>query len=676
MRIFQNIRGWIQRWVTFTDNRAVLSYIIEVANPKAELSERIEWLEQLINWIRYSGSISNESLKDSGQLHSARIRFIFQILERNPEWRSKVAHTLRSILQETSGVSLYSETGLADEFGFGAEVFSRITRKMLPVPPNHADLAQVFARLFNSVEDAAWVRRLPPEVREQLTALLYDGTPIEIARIKKSFSDDISDALLILGAKVESLGIAPEIRNRLVRRRIEASPFVKIHRALTNLNSNNQLEALLLECKKDIQDVYIHLDTLGISVAVVYRLDIIVRSLERMSVLAAVLGKLPSESDLVSKFIASLIQENIRKNSVRELLKDQLRLLAKKIVERTGVSGEHYIARDRKEWLHMLSSAGGGGFLTVFTAFIKILIIRMALAPFFEGSFYWINYSSSFLLMQAMGFTLATKQPSATAPALAGKLKEIEQEHQLDQFVDEVIRIVRSQFAAAVGNIGVVIPGCILLGLGYQQLFGHSFLTNVEADHVVRSFNPFKTLTILQASLTGVLLWVSSVSGGWLENWVVYNQISEAIAQSRNLNIVFGKKRCEAFAKAFLKNIAGIGTNLTLGFTLAFTPIITGFFGFALEAKHVTLSSGALSFAVISLPREQLDPSTLGLAFLGIAFVGILNFGVSFFLAIFVAQRAREVPLFWLVKLFKAVRQRFLKHPFAFFFAPVQSNLD
>ncbi len=169
MKTFRKIRGWIQRWITFTDNRAVLSYILESANPNAGLSERIDWLEQLINWIRYSGSIANESLADKGQLHSVRIRFIFQLLERNPLWREKLAFTLRSILQETSGVSLYSESGLSDEFGFVAEIFSRLTRRLIPRPPNHDNLARVFDRIFNLTDDATWVRTLAPEIKSQLS---------------------------------------------------------------------------------------------------------------------------------------------------------------------------------------------------------------------------------------------------------------------------------------------------------------------------------------------------------------------------------------------------------------------------------------------------------------------------------------------------------------------------
>ncbi len=676
MKFIRKLRGWIQRWISFTDNRALLSYVLEAANPKAELADRLEWFEQLINWIRHSGSITNENLKDKGQIHSVRIRFIFQLLDRNPVWRENLALTLRSILQESSGVSLYSETGLANEFGLGSEIIARLVRRITPVPPNHANLAQIFNRTLNSYEDAIWVKNLAPEVKIQLESLLYEINSPAGLKLKKSLAQDMYDALLILSAKVESLGLAPEIRDRLSYRRIVDSPFFQLHRAISNLEGELNLEVLLSDCARDIQNVYTHLETLGVSVAVVYRLDILTKSLERIRILAGLIELMPSDSEATENFIASLIQENIRKNSVRELLKDQLRLLAKKIVERTGISGEHYIARDRGEWLHMITSAAGGGFITTFTAYFKIIISRLALAPFFEGGFFWFDYSLSFLLMQFMGFTLATKQPSATAPALAGKLKQIEQEHQLEQFVDEVIRIVRSQFAAAVGNLGLVIPTSLLFGAGYQYFTGHSFLTLIEAQHTIASFHPFKTLTILNASITGVLLWVSSISGGWFENWMVYNNISAAISHNRSLNLVFGKKLCENFATKFLKNIAGIGANLTLGLALAFVPILTRFFGFTLEVKHVTLSAGALSFALTSMPRAQLDLTALFFASFGILIIGVLNFAISFLLAMYVAQRAREVPLFWVFKLARAVARRFLKHPFAFFFAPVQSSLE
>ncbi len=115
--------------------------------------------------------------------------------------------------------------------------------------------------------------------------------------------------------------------------RISDSPFFKIHRAILNLEREAHFENLLLECQRDIQNVYLHLESLGVSVAVVYRLDILAKSLERIRVLACLIEILPSEPDLTANFVAALIQENIRKHSVRELIKDQLRLLAKNRVK-------------------------------------------------------------------------------------------------------------------------------------------------------------------------------------------------------------------------------------------------------------------------------------------------------------------------------------------------------
>jgi site-specific recombinase len=48
--------------------------------------------------------------------------------------------------------------------------------------------------------------------------------------------------------------------------------------------------------------------------------------------------------------------------------------LARKIIERAGHTGEHYITSSRGEYFKMLLSAGGGGVLTAGTAALKFLI--------------------------------------------------------------------------------------------------------------------------------------------------------------------------------------------------------------------------------------------------------------------------------------------------------------
>ena len=40
------------------------------------------------------------------------------------------------------------------------------------------------------------------------------------------------------------------------------------------------------------------------------------------------------------------------------------------------------------------------------------------------------------------------------------------------------------------------------------------------------------------AAFTGVLLWLSSIGAGWLENWAVYRRLPEAIAEHRIKRII------------------------------------------------------------------------------------------------------------------------------------------
>src|SRR6266853_1735504 len=73
-----------------------LPYILSQANPTQTLIAKVIWLEHLIGWIR-SGAKKTET-------HAVRIRFILNLLERNPHWKILTAVTIRSVLKETSGL--------------------------------------------------------------------------------------------------------------------------------------------------------------------------------------------------------------------------------------------------------------------------------------------------------------------------------------------------------------------------------------------------------------------------------------------------------------------------------------------------------------------------------------------------------------------------------------------
>ena len=314
-----------------------------------------------------------------------------------------------------------------------------------------------------------------------------------------------------------------------------------------------------------------------------------------------------------------------------------------------------------------------GGIITIFTVLMKTFVSHAGFPLFFEGIFNAANFTASFLAIQAAHFALATKQPSMTATALANKLTALSHRRQLDEFVNEVARITRTQFAAAFGNVSFVVVGSLLFHFLYRKLMGHSLMDAAYAYKTVQSFNPFTSVTIPAAALTGVILWSSAVIGGWFENWAVFRRMPEAIATNRTLNSLFGPTAPGRFSRMFTHQIAGVVSNVAIGLMLAFTPIVGKFFGIPLDVRHVTLSSGSLTFAVSSLGFDQVGPWNLGFACLGILVMFLLNFGVAYSLALFVALRARRIKRVWTYHLLKAVGRRFITNVFEFLF-PVRSR--
>src|SRR4029077_15162991 len=86
----------------------------------------------------------------------------------------------------------------------------------------------------------------------------------------------------------------------------------------------------------------------------------------------------------------------------------------------------------------------------------KTFISHLHRAPLQDGLLAACNYAGSFIAMQLLGFTLATKQPGMTGAALAGALKDGGHNH--DAVVTMIARLTRSQLAAAAGNVSMVIP--------------------------------------------------------------------------------------------------------------------------------------------------------------------------------------------------------------------------
>jgi hypothetical protein len=147
--------------------------------------------------------------------------------------------------------------------------------------------------------------------------------------------------------------------------------------------------------------------------------------------------------------LTDVVRGRLADRSLRHLAHNNLRLLARKITEWAGKTGEHYITTDRSEYWLMWRAALGGGLLTVATAGIKMVVTHSDLPLFFEGFLSGLNYSISFILLQVFSLVLATKQPSMTGAALARIVHRCRDASRSDELVTFVARIF--SFAARSG---------------------------------------------------------------------------------------------------------------------------------------------------------------------------------------------------------------------------------
>jgi site-specific recombinase len=430
-----------------------------------------------------------------------------------------------------------------------------------------------------------------------------------------------------------------------------------------------RIEVKIRECQKCIKEVLAHLDEFGVDVATVFHLDRLESYLSRLRSLCSLVLGGSRESGAILAFIAELVSENVKRHSITALFSENLSLISRKIVERSAETGEHYIARDWRDFREMFKQALGGGFVTAFTTLIKFGVSAVSLPGFVGGFLSSINYSLSFLVIQQLGFTLATKQPAMTGPALANQLQQIQDDEGLKKLVDEITHLIRSQMAAVMGNILAVIPATAAVAWAYLELTDRSLLSQSVARYTIDSFSLLGP-TPIYAAFTGVLLWCSSIMAGWADNWFARHRLLPALSKHPRLRYVLGEAGARHAALMAKHAVSGVAGSVSLGFLLGLTPAFCKFLGLPLDVRHVTLSTGSLSVAAFSSQAGIWRTLDFWLAVGGIGSMAILNLGVSFALAFFIAVRARRTQAIDRGRIYRAVMSRFFSKPLSFVFPP------
>lgn len=678
--MFRQLKEYLQRFRQYKAGGKIhsdLDVILSSASSQRNLEDRLQWLVKVLQWVRYERFLGLHLETEAGKVPLARLRYLLMVLDRNPQWKKETAQILRAVVQNVSGLELYTETGLPREVGVIGELTDRLTMKILPTPPLDFELGYLFWALFPDERDPAWIASIDYETFAKIVDLFH----YEIADDEREWNRmerDLEDALMYLVIQIRAIGLSPAFRHRLDKPNFRDSAFFALVRALEEfqnahiaghdqvfIEKASRLRLVIWECRRELAQVHHHLDEYGVSINLVFQMARVQAYLNRIDSLIEILITEKLDARKVTSFLSSLVEENQELRSIRSLLSQNVSLLARKVVERAAETGEHYITRTKEEYRRMVSAAAGGGAITALTVYIKTGILAMGLSSFMVGVMASLNYAISFCAIHLAGFTLGTKQPAMTAPALAEKMRDVETEQGMESLVDEVAHLIRSQVASVFGNVMMVVPCTLLIDTVFFLLFGHHIMSEGTAHH---SFEAVDILSAapLYAAFTGILLWLSSLAAGWGDNWFALYSLRKTLARSPTWRAVFGKINARRIAVFFEKNISGLLGNTILGILLGMVPEIMHFMGIPLDVRHVTLSSGTLGAALPVMGAAYIKTWAFWRAMMGIALIGVLNVSVSFSLALMVAVRARSVNTPQRRAIRKAVMKRLIHHPLSF----------
>ncbi|UVH56832.1 site-specific recombinase [Variovorax paradoxus] len=643
-------------------------------DPTADVAQRHIWLINIFDWLRGD--------RASPQAAIGRVQLLLDAIEARPELRERLRAWWRVFTQAVDLTTLLADYGFAPRTAFASELGERLRRKILPGTPETTDASDLFRMVLPGVFDAGWIALLDETQLARIGALLADAALDDDGAPR--WRHTVMDAVTYCSSQVVAAGFSPELRLRMSTEVLgQGRPFHSLMADLDELREQmfdrpgeprdeEALQAAFLAfrdrldaCRAGAASVYTHLEDNGISVGLVFRLrqlrERVLRIRELLDCLMA-----PNPAPSVARLVGRLVLAGGERNSIRALIASNSSMLAAKVTERSAETGEHYITRDRASYLQMVKKAAGGGALTAITVLLKFGIYALGLSAFWSGLGAGLMYAASFVAIQLLHLTLATKQPAMTAPAMAARLRDIDSDGAVSDFVDEVANLVRSQVAAVLGNVLVVVPAVVGIALLAQLALERPLLDAAHAAATLKSLS-LAGPTALYAAITGILLFSASIVAGWTENAFVLHRMDSAMRYNPRIGAFLGAARARRWADFMRTHISGFASNISLGLMLGLLPAFAGFFGLGLDVRHVTLSAGQIAAAAASTGLGVLQQPALWWAVAAIPVIGALNVSVSFYFAFRLALRAHSVSLGDRARIRSAIWARWRSRPVSFF---------
>ena len=324
------------------------------------LRKRITSLLGLIGWMRK---------KPSSAADLAGLAGFVEYLETGPERRSHFQTAFANLLSEMNCVPLFAEAGIPSDHSLISEVGLRISGRLLPSARELTDAAKVLVTLYPNQRTAQRFLATPPELFRQLIEAVTPATDPDFAHHEYL---DLQEALRLLASRVSALGLKPEVRSRSSSSGVAESPFYQLQNCTEELLVASRAQdihatldrwhSLVQRCRGEMVHVHQHMENAGVSVELIFDLRKIAACLSRMESIVDVLDADDHSTRLVALqgLLAQLLAGRLADLSLSSLLRENLNLIARKMVERTGHSGEHYIAHNRVEYWRMWAAALGG----------------------------------------------------------------------------------------------------------------------------------------------------------------------------------------------------------------------------------------------------------------------------------------------------------------------------
>ena len=558
----------------------------------------------------------------------------------DPVAKFELSEKLRSLFL----VESLTTAGINSNLGFFPELKQRIKYRILP-PVNEDHffshfVEDTFRKKDNNEEVLA---KFSDENWGKLMQLLgYDDD------IVNSLVLQLNNALIILVHQFVTIGIDPYVVKKLPQADDTDSPFFHLNVLVnqyikkTAVVKEEDIFTSLSRCESVFDYLKQHRETLGISLHLTFLIRRAEQHIARIRLLLQIntCSSAPGRHLYLKELVTSLVRAELHSHSIVYFVGENTGLLANRIANQTSSKGENYIGFTKKENNKLMRSAIGGGCMVVLLVYIKHLIHMLHLPLLPEGILFGLNYGLGFVLMHAMHLTLATKQPAMTASYIA---ESIEQKGLTKDSRKELslilAQIMRSQFISLIGNLIAVLPVCCLSAWALLHFFGIHVFSYDEAERHLLSNHPLLSGSLIFAVFTGVFLTLAGLITGYYDNKVVFSNIPKRIINHPRLKRWLKPALLEKFSYSLSKNLGAIAGNLFLGMCLGLAGNLGKFMGLPFDIRHITISAGNFSIAVIE--SYNFGHLFIATVFAGIIGIGIINIISSFMFSFLIACRSR-----------------------------------